>query len=174
MNLLVEADQPGNQLDGYISRLNTILSQKAAGILQLQNRLAHFQKRLREHKVLVSTTTGYWPLLLEYRLVLLLSTSSKVLHWCPLCWLRMEIRSLFIYSLLRTLHGRVWLQSFLYMHSDAAAFWIGSDYCNGLNTYVIIIFTFVILMSLPCIICSSNCEKSAPQVLGTGKWFTVK
>nr|VDD46242.1 unnamed protein product [Brassica oleracea] len=30
MNLLVEADQPGNQLDGYISRLNTILSQKAA------------------------------------------------------------------------------------------------------------------------------------------------
>ncbi|XP_010487449.1 PREDICTED: kinesin-like protein KIN-13B isoform X1 [Camelina sativa] len=58
MNLLVEADQPGNQLDGYISRLNTILSQKAAGILQLQNRLAHFQKRLREHNVLVSTT-GY-------------------------------------------------------------------------------------------------------------------
>ncbi|BAB02671.1 unnamed protein product [Arabidopsis thaliana] len=56
MNLLVEADQPGNQLDGYISRLNTILSQKAAGILQLQNRLAHFQKRLREHNVLVSTT----------------------------------------------------------------------------------------------------------------------
>ena len=61
MNLLVEADQPGNQLDGYISRLNTILSQKAAGILQLQNRLAHFQKRLREHNVLVSST-GYWPL----------------------------------------------------------------------------------------------------------------
>ncbi|CAN6991259.1 unnamed protein product [Brassica rapa subsp. trilocularis] len=59
MNLLVEADQPGNQLDGYISRLNTILSQKAAGILQLQNRLAHFQKRLREHNVLASTTTGY-------------------------------------------------------------------------------------------------------------------
>ncbi|KAL0707642.1 hypothetical protein Bca4012_074068 [Brassica carinata] len=58
MNLLVEADQPGNQLDGYISRLNTILSQKAAGILQLQNRLAHFQKRLREHNVLVSST-GY-------------------------------------------------------------------------------------------------------------------
>ncbi|CAH8353755.1 unnamed protein product [Eruca vesicaria subsp. sativa] len=59
MNLLVEADQPGNQLDGYISRLNTILSQKAAGILQLQNRLAHFQKRLREHNVLASTTNGY-------------------------------------------------------------------------------------------------------------------
>lgn len=58
MNLLVEADQPGNQLDNYISRLNSILSQKAAGILQLQNRLAHFQKRLKEHNVLVSTS-GY-------------------------------------------------------------------------------------------------------------------
>ncbi|GFP99924.1 kinesin-13a [Phtheirospermum japonicum] len=57
MNLLVEADQPGNQLDDYISRLNTILSQKAAGILQLQNRLAHFQKRLKEQNVLV--TSGY-------------------------------------------------------------------------------------------------------------------
>ncbi|KAG8643526.1 hypothetical protein MANES_11G044733v8 [Manihot esculenta] len=33
MNLLVEADQPGNQLDDYITRLNTILSQKAAGKL---------------------------------------------------------------------------------------------------------------------------------------------
>lgn len=55
MNLLVEADQPGNQLDTYVSKLNTILSEKAAGILQLQNRLAHFQKRLKEHNVLVSS-----------------------------------------------------------------------------------------------------------------------
>ena len=58
MNLLVEADQPGNQLDNYISKLNTILSQKAAGILQLQNRLAQFQKRLNEYNVLVSS--GNW------------------------------------------------------------------------------------------------------------------
>ncbi|CAL1378059.1 unnamed protein product [Linum trigynum] len=58
MDLLVEADQPGNQLDDYITRLNAILSQKAAGILQLQNRLAHFQKRLRDHNVLVSSS-GY-------------------------------------------------------------------------------------------------------------------
>lgn len=58
MNLLVEADQPGNQLDDYVTRLNAILSQKAAGILQLQNRLAHFQKRLKEHNVLVSSS-GY-------------------------------------------------------------------------------------------------------------------
>lgn len=56
MKLLVEADQPGNQLDDYISRLNTILSQKAAGILQLQNRLAHFQRRLNEHNVLVAAS----------------------------------------------------------------------------------------------------------------------
>lgn len=58
MNLLVEADQPGNQLDDYVTRLNAILSQKAAGILQLQNRLAHFQRRLKEHNVLVSSS-GY-------------------------------------------------------------------------------------------------------------------
>ncbi|XP_057466217.1 kinesin-like protein KIN-13B [Actinidia eriantha] len=58
MNLLVEADQPGNQLDDYVSRLNAVLSQKAAVILQLQNRLAHFQRRLKEHHVLVSSS-GY-------------------------------------------------------------------------------------------------------------------
>lgn len=58
MNLLVEADQPGNQLDDYVSRLNAILSQKAEGILQLQNRLAQFQRRLKEHNVLVSSS-GY-------------------------------------------------------------------------------------------------------------------
>ncbi|MFQ6627665.1 hypothetical protein Gotur_005902 [Gossypium turneri] len=55
MNLLVEADQPGNQLDNYISKLSAILSQKAAGILQLQNRLARFQKRLNEYNVLISS-----------------------------------------------------------------------------------------------------------------------
>ncbi|GLU14524.1 hypothetical protein SLE2022_310860 [Rubroshorea leprosula] len=58
MNLLVKADQPGNQLDDYISRLNAILSQKAAGIVQLQTRLANFQRRLKEHNVLVSSS-GY-------------------------------------------------------------------------------------------------------------------
>ncbi|KAG9150972.1 hypothetical protein Leryth_003102 [Lithospermum erythrorhizon] len=55
MNLLVVADQPGNQLDDYITKLNTILSQKADGILQLQNRLAQFQRRLKEHDVLASS-----------------------------------------------------------------------------------------------------------------------
>ncbi|KAJ8442440.1 hypothetical protein Cgig2_018717 [Carnegiea gigantea] len=52
MNLLVEADQPGNQLGDYISKLNSILSQKAAGILKLQTRLANFKRRLNEHNVL--------------------------------------------------------------------------------------------------------------------------
>ncbi|XP_031092341.1 kinesin-like protein KIN-13B [Ipomoea triloba] len=55
MNLLVEADQPGNQLDHYVSQLNAILSQKAAGILKLQNRLAQFQRLLKEHDVLASS-----------------------------------------------------------------------------------------------------------------------
>ncbi|GMQ06548.1 hypothetical protein CsSME_00051090 [Camellia sinensis var. sinensis] len=55
MNLLVEIDQPGNQLDDYISRLNAILSQKSAGILQLQARLAHFQRHLKEYNVFVSS-----------------------------------------------------------------------------------------------------------------------
>ncbi|XP_065850178.1 kinesin-like protein KIN-13B [Euphorbia lathyris] len=55
MNLLVEADKPGNLLDGYIFKLNAILSQKSAGILQLQNRLSQFQRRLKEHNVLVSS-----------------------------------------------------------------------------------------------------------------------
>ena len=51
MSLLVEVHEPGNQLDDYISRLNAILSQKAAGILQLQNRLVEFQKHLKDHEV---------------------------------------------------------------------------------------------------------------------------
>ncbi|KAL6974395.1 Kinesin-like protein KIN-13B [Sarracenia purpurea var. burkii] len=54
MNLLVEVDQPGNQLDDYISRLNTVLSQKAASIVQLQTRLAHFESHLKKYNVFVS------------------------------------------------------------------------------------------------------------------------
>lgn len=53
MNLLVEADQPGNQLDDYVTRLSSILSQKAAGIVDLQDRLAQFQRRLSENNVLL-------------------------------------------------------------------------------------------------------------------------
>ncbi|TVU35860.1 hypothetical protein EJB05_17767 [Eragrostis curvula] len=53
MNLLGEADQPGNQLDDYIARLSGVLSQKAAGIVDLQARLEQFQRRLNENNVLL-------------------------------------------------------------------------------------------------------------------------
>lgn len=53
MNLLGEADQPGNQLDDYVARLNDILSQKAAGIVDLQARLEQFRRRLNENNVLL-------------------------------------------------------------------------------------------------------------------------
>lgn len=56
MSLLDEANHSGNQLDDYISKLKAILSQKAAGIVQLQTHLAHFQRRLREHDVLVASS----------------------------------------------------------------------------------------------------------------------
>ena len=81
MNLLVEADQPGNQLDDYITRLNAILSQKAAGILQLQTRLAHFQKRLKEHNVLVSST-GYWYNLKQTPLLEGFISVIGIMHFC--------------------------------------------------------------------------------------------
>ncbi|MCI12736.1 kinesin-related protein 6-like, partial [Trifolium medium] len=55
MNLLFQADQPGNQLDDYISKLDTILSQKAAGIYQLQAQLAQFQRRLNEYNIFSSS-----------------------------------------------------------------------------------------------------------------------
>lgn len=58
MNLLVEVDQPGNQLDEYITKLNVILSKKAAGIQKLQTRLRSFQKRLEEYNVLSSASGG--------------------------------------------------------------------------------------------------------------------
>ncbi|XP_068345304.1 kinesin-like protein KIN-13B [Pyrus communis] len=58
MNLLVQADQPGNPIDDYICKLNAILSQKAAGILQLQAQLAQFQRHLNDHSVLVSSSSS--------------------------------------------------------------------------------------------------------------------
>ncbi|KAB2618549.1 kinesin-13A-like [Pyrus ussuriensis x Pyrus communis] len=58
MNLLVQADQPGNPIDDYICKLNAILSQKASGILQLQTQLAHFLWHLNDHSVLVSSSSS--------------------------------------------------------------------------------------------------------------------
>ncbi|KAK9142491.1 hypothetical protein Syun_011891 [Stephania yunnanensis] len=73
MKLLVEADQPGNQLDDYISKLNAILSHKAAGILQLQNRLASFQRRLNEHNVLAAGVYGRFAIELSWGRRIILS-----------------------------------------------------------------------------------------------------
>jgi len=56
MSMLIEVDQPGNQLDDYIFKMNSILSQKAVGILKLQTRLANFKRRLNEHNVLVTSS----------------------------------------------------------------------------------------------------------------------
>lgn len=56
MNLLAQADQPGNQLDDYIVKLNDVISKKAAGIIQLQTQLVQFQRRLNEYNVLVSSS----------------------------------------------------------------------------------------------------------------------
>ncbi|PPR88134.1 hypothetical protein GOBAR_AA32567 [Gossypium barbadense] len=47
VNLLVEADRPGKQQDGYIYRLNAIFSQKADDVVQLQTQFAHFEKLYR-------------------------------------------------------------------------------------------------------------------------------
>ncbi|KAK8969899.1 Diatom spindle kinesin 1 [Platanthera guangdongensis] len=57
MKLLEEVEKSGNQLDTYISRLDALLSRKAAGIGHLQTRLVHFQRLLAEHNVLVSSFT---------------------------------------------------------------------------------------------------------------------
>ncbi|KAL1804795.1 hypothetical protein ACET3Z_027863 [Daucus carota] len=55
MDLLVQVDNPGNQLDEYIHKLNVILSHKAAGIVQLQNRLGQFRSHLHEYNILASS-----------------------------------------------------------------------------------------------------------------------
>ncbi|GAA0141144.1 microtubule binding motor protein [Lithospermum erythrorhizon] len=56
MNMLADIDQPGNQIDDYMSKLHTILAQKASGILDLQSRLTQFQEHLKDTNVLVSSS----------------------------------------------------------------------------------------------------------------------
>ncbi|KAM1072549.1 hypothetical protein ACFX13_018051 [Malus domestica] len=58
MNLIVQADQPGNPIDDYICKLNAILSQKASGILQLQTQLAQFLWHLNDHIIFVSSSSS--------------------------------------------------------------------------------------------------------------------
>ena len=44
MKLLTEVDQPGSQIDVYVSQLSKVLSKKAAGLVNFQAQLARFQK----------------------------------------------------------------------------------------------------------------------------------
>ncbi|CAM8902730.1 unnamed protein product [Rhodiola kirilowii] len=52
MRLLSEVDQPGSQIDNYVTQLSLILSRKAAGLVSLQARLARFQHSLKEQEIL--------------------------------------------------------------------------------------------------------------------------
>lgn len=55
MRLLAEVDQPGSQIDRYVAQLNHVLSRKVAGIVNLQARLAKFQRHLMEQEILGRT-----------------------------------------------------------------------------------------------------------------------
>ncbi|KAI5068369.1 hypothetical protein GOP47_0016714 [Adiantum capillus-veneris] len=52
MKLLAEVEQPGSQIDAYVSQLSKVLSKKAAGLVNLQAQLARFQKMLKEQEIL--------------------------------------------------------------------------------------------------------------------------
>ncbi|KAE8734169.1 Kinesin-like protein KIF2A [Hibiscus syriacus] len=52
MKLLAEVDQPGSQVDSYVTKLSFVLSRKAASLVSLQARLARFQHRLKEEEIL--------------------------------------------------------------------------------------------------------------------------
>ncbi|KAH7282062.1 hypothetical protein KP509_35G010300 [Ceratopteris richardii] len=52
MKLIADVDQPGSRVDKYVSLLSSVLSRKAAGIVNLQARLARFQRHLQEHEIL--------------------------------------------------------------------------------------------------------------------------
>lgn len=58
MKLLTDVDQPGSRIDKYVSQLSYVLSKKAAGIVNLQARLARFQRHLKEHEILSHSMTN--------------------------------------------------------------------------------------------------------------------
>nr|AMS24242.1 kinesin 13b protein [Marsilea vestita] len=58
MRLLTEVDQPGSRIDKYVSQLSYVLSRKAAGIVNLQARLARFQRHLKEQEILSRNMTN--------------------------------------------------------------------------------------------------------------------
>lgn len=57
MVLLEEVERPGSQIDAYVKELNELLSLKASAIASLQERLATFDRHLREEEIL-SRSTG--------------------------------------------------------------------------------------------------------------------
>ena len=64
MRLLTEMDQPGSRVDRYVSQLSYLLSRKAAGIVNLQTRLARFQRHLKEQEVMSQHRWWYeWQIL---------------------------------------------------------------------------------------------------------------
>jgi kinesin family protein 2/24 len=48
MKLLTEVDQPGSQINRYVSQLSKLLSKKAQGLMDLQARVARFQQLMQE------------------------------------------------------------------------------------------------------------------------------
>ncbi|KAF3533791.1 hypothetical protein DY000_02042757 [Brassica cretica] len=52
MKLLAEVDQPGSMIENYVTEQSFVLSQKAAGLVSLQARLARFQHHLKEQEIL--------------------------------------------------------------------------------------------------------------------------
>lgn len=57
MKLLTEIDQPGSRIDRYVSQLSFVLSRKAAGLVNLQARLARFQQHLKEQDIFNTKST---------------------------------------------------------------------------------------------------------------------
>ena len=58
MRLLTEVDRPGSRIDKYVSELSYVLSRKASGIVNLQARLARFQRHLKEQEILSRGIVG--------------------------------------------------------------------------------------------------------------------
>ena len=52
MRLLVEVDQPGSQINRYVSQLSKLLSKKAKGLMDLQARVARFQQLMQDQESL--------------------------------------------------------------------------------------------------------------------------
>lgn len=57
MVLLEEVDRPGSAIDAYVRELNELLQSKAGAIQSLQDRLATFERHLKEEEIL-SRTVG--------------------------------------------------------------------------------------------------------------------